>query len=97
MQPELTYAEGMTLECAREWRRAETDAELFAELQAWYAMRLYVDNYRLGNYDREEARQCVGEERADAFYDAVRTVAELLPMFGDNVSPMTEGGADNGR
>lgn len=72
--------------------RKETDAKLFVDLVAWDGVQLYVSEYRRGNFDPEDARQCVGQENADAFYNAVQAIAELFPLFIDANS--TEGTAD---
>jgi hypothetical protein len=87
---EMTHAEGMTLSCAREWRRAETDPALFADLTAWDNMRLYVTQYRAGQFSREDARQCVGKKRANKFFDAVRAIALVVHLFNEDIPPLGE-------
>lgn len=85
--PELSFAEGVTLEYAREWRRAETDPALFAELSAWYGMQFYVRSYCKGEFNMQEAASTIGTDRAAEFYSAVKTVAELLHVFDDDLEP----------
>lgn len=57
--PEITVAESAVLHHAREWRQAETDAALYAG----DGMRLYVNEYRAGRFDMNEAKVTIGGEK----------------------------------
>lgn len=87
VNPEITVAENMVLHCARQWRQAETDGALYAELNAWDAMRVYVNEYRAGRFSHTEAQEVMGyhdEAVSMAFYNAVVTIAGLVHLFDDD-------------
>lgn len=81
----LNEPEGYMVETLRNWTMAQTDPALHRRLEAWQNATYYVNSFIDGDDGDVEAGKALtdGEDdpRWPVILDAVRQMAELIPLF----------------